>query len=120
MILDLGDSVIEIKGSLMILSRDLPSKIIIRDRGIPGITGPDIEIDVNKLLDSIHQEAIKNASATPNTNLAILLSQMDVPTLRRDTSKIENLRWLDRNLVIRNGTHRAFSEATTLIRKMLK
>ena len=30
---------------------------------------------------------------------------MDVPLMRRDTSKMENVRWLVRNLPIRNYNH---------------
>jgi len=33
---------------------------------------------------------------------------MDIPESRRDTTKLENLRWLERNLAIRNRKHADF------------
>ena len=35
---------------------------------------------------------------------------MDVPTIRKDLSKIGNIRWMLRNLSIRNGKHPLISE----------
>jgi hypothetical protein len=32
-------------------------------------------------------------------------SDMEVPAMRRDTSKIENVRWLSRNILSRNSLH---------------
>ena len=54
------------------------------------------------------------------TELSSLLETMDIPILRRDISKPENLLWLSRNLVIRNGTHPDFNRANTLIKILLR
>ena len=35
---------------------------------------------------------------------------MDVPAIRRDLSKMENVRWMLRNLAIRNGEHPLIAE----------
>ena len=35
---------------------------------------------------------------------------MDVPAIRKDLSKMENVRWMLRNLAIRNGEHPLISE----------
>ena len=32
-------------------------------------------------------------------------SDMIVPAMRRDTSKIENVRWLSRNILVQNSLH---------------
>lgn len=38
-------------------------------------------------------------------DLEKILEKMDVPALRQDVSKQENLKWLLRNLSINNGDH---------------
>lgn len=38
-------------------------------------------------------------------DLEKILENMDVPAMRRDVSKQENLKWLLRNLAINNGDH---------------
>ena len=40
--------------------------------------------------------------------IIIIPKDMHVPSTRRDTSKIENLRWLNRNLWIQNSKHPEF------------
>ncbi len=50
--------------------------------------------------------------------LQILLVGMDVPFLRRDTSKPENVEWLRRNLGIQNKAHTNFSLAEELIKAL--
>lgn len=49
-----------------------------------------------------------------------ILDDMDVPPLRRDVQKIENLRWLLRNLFIRNMGHPDFTEAIQIIGNRLR
>lgn len=44
-----------------------------------------------------------------------LLDRMDVPEQRKD-----DLRWLVRNLAVRNGKHPDFPEAQQLIRQLLR
>jgi hypothetical protein len=38
----------------------------------------------------------------------LIPDDMDVPLIRKDTSKNENVRWLLRNLAIRNSNHPDF------------
>jgi len=54
------------------------------------------------------------------SRLADLLDGFDVPAMRRDITRQENLWWLLRNLPIRNSRdHAGLAEAMTLIREML-
>lgn len=52
--------------------------------------------------------------------LLILLRDMDIPQMRRDVSKPENVRWLMRNLHIRNLDHPSVFEALAILGKMVK
>ncbi len=52
--------------------------------------------------------------------LKTILDQMNVPALRHDTSKLSNLRWLNRNLAINNGQHPLFQTAAELTIWLLK
>ena len=52
--------------------------------------------------------------------LNLLLEQMDVPEMRRDTASPANIRWLNRNLGVRNRDNPAFKPATALIRWLLR
>ena len=44
---------------------------------------------------------------------------MDIPAMRRDTSKPENLKWLIRNLAIRNSNHPDFKKVIEELKKSL-
>lgn len=48
-----------------------------------------------------------------------ILSTMDIPQMRRDINNDNNLRWLQRNLPINNGTHPEAGEALLIIRNLL-
>lgn len=48
-----------------------------------------------------------------------ILDGMDIPESRKELTA-GNLFWLSRNLVIRNGMHKDFSEANKLIIKLIK
>ena len=52
--------------------------------------------------------------------LKTMLDQMDVPEFRRDTSRLSNLRWLNRNLAINNGQHPLFQTAAEMTLWLLK
>ena len=52
--------------------------------------------------------------------LKTILDQMDVPEFRHDTSKLSNLRWLNRNLAINNGQHPLFQTAAEMTLWLLK
>ncbi len=48
----------------------------------------------------------------------VIIEDMDVPEMRKDLNKLGNLRWLQRNLLIRNGNHPRATEAVEMIAKM--
>lgn len=52
------------------------------------------------------------------TRLGVLLDRLDVPDGRRSLTAV-NLRWLQRNVAIRNSTHPEFSTVTHLIQHCL-
>ena len=49
-----------------------------------------------------------------------ILATMDIPQMRSDITQTQNLRWLQRNLQVRNGTHPNTGEALLIIRDILK
>ena len=54
------------------------------------------------------------------TQVLEILNEMDVPDMRKDLNKIGNLRWLQRNLLIRNGNHPKAVEVVEVIAKMAR
>jgi len=50
--------------------------------------------------------------------LGTILAQMDVPKMRKAMTA-ENLRWLNRNLAIKNKSHPMFETAQTLLREIM-
>lgn len=57
--------------------------------------------------------------ARKKSALRTILGQMDVPPMRTQLRRTD-VRWLGRNLQIRNGDHPMFETASGLIRWMLK
>ena len=53
-------------------------------------------------------------------SLTVLLEKMDVPNMRRDVTVASNLRWLQRNLAVRNSQHPNMSAVRVLIRDLLR
>ena len=53
-------------------------------------------------------------------SLTVLLENMDVPNMRRDVTVASNLRWLQRNLAVRNSQHPNMSAVRVLIRDLLR
>ena len=47
-------------------------------------------------------------------------TDMDVPEMRRDTSKTENVAWLIRNLAVRNSRHPEFNRVMEELREERK
>ena len=74
--------------------------------------------------DAVHlMEELEPFSVTldrKRSALKTLLEGMDVPELRRDTSKRSNIHWLNRNLRIGNGEHPMLPTANSLVRWLLK
>ena len=58
---------------------------------------------------------VEKFEESEEVELARLLDCMDVPELRLDISKIDNVRWLLRNLEINNSHHFNLSRARTLL-----
>ncbi len=52
--------------------------------------------------------------------MVLIPEDMDVPINRRDTSKPENVRWLVRNLPIRNSAHPSFDEVWQVLRLLVR
>ena len=52
-------------------------------------------------------------------NLIAILEDMDIPEMRRDVSNLHNVRWLNRNILIRNGHHPKIKEAMDGIKRIL-
>ena len=47
--------------------------------------------------------------------LATMLDMMDVPEMRKDVTNLSNVRWLNRNIGVRNGKHPMFKSALGLV-----
>jgi len=52
--------------------------------------------------------------------LQLILSSMDVPEIRQDLSRLANVRWLQRNLGVRNGGHPQLKECFAMLRLLAK
>ncbi len=71
------------------------------------------------LADSDKKDGERKRMNTFQENTLIeILADMDLPSLRRDFSKPENVRWLLRNMAIRNRGHKDFSTAFTILKKI--
>ena len=49
-----------------------------------------------------------------------LPKDMDIPDRRRDVAEPENVRWLLRNLSVRNGNHPQFKITIEFLKKLVK
>ena len=52
--------------------------------------------------------------------LTVVLEGMDLPAMRRDVTSEGNLRWLLRNIMVRNNNHPQVSEARSLLKTLLR
>ena len=50
----------------------------------------------------------------------VIIEDMDIPEMRKNLNKLGNLRWLQRNLMIRNGNDPRATEAVEMIAKMAR
>jgi len=48
-----------------------------------------------------------------------ILNTMDIPDMRKDLNQV-NIRWLNRNILIRNSEHPEIERAIKIIRGLLK
>ena len=49
-----------------------------------------------------------------------ILESMDVPEMRKDVTNNSNLRWLNRNIMIRNGEHPKAVTALVLAGRLIR
>ena len=52
--------------------------------------------------------------------LKTVLESMDVPEMRRDTSRFSNIRWLGRNLKINNRNHPMVETAVEMVEFLMR
>ena len=52
-------------------------------------------------------------------DLERVLLEMDIPDMRRDLSRASNLRWLLRNIRVRNGNHPRIAEVFEELKRLL-
>lgn len=52
--------------------------------------------------------------------LKTVLESMDVPEMRRDTSRFSNIRWLGRNLKINNRNHPMLETAVEMVEFLMR
>ena len=52
--------------------------------------------------------------------LKTALESMDVPEMRRDTSRFSNIRWLGRNLKINNRNHPMLETAVEMVEFLMR
>ena len=69
----------------------------------------------------VYEQNLKDFQRLQRKALVLeMLNEMDVPETRKDLNKLSNLRWLQRNLLIRNGNHPKAVEVVETIAKMAR
>jgi len=72
-------------------------------------------------MQAVYEQNLKDFERLQRKALVLeILNEMDVPETRKDLNKIGNLRWLQRNLLIRNGNHPRAVEVVETITKMAR
>ena len=72
-------------------------------------------------MQKVYEQNLKDFQRLQRKALVLeILNEMDVPETRKDLNKIGNLRWLQRNLLIRNGNHPRAVEVVETITKMAR
>ncbi len=72
-------------------------------------------------MQTVYEQNLKDFQRLQRkTQVLEILNEMDVPETRKDLNKIGNLRWLQRNLLIRNGNHPRAVEVVETITKMAR
>ena len=72
-------------------------------------------------MQTVYEQNLKDFQRLQRkTQVLEILNEMDVPDMRKDLNKIGNLRWLQRNLLIRNGNHPRAVEVVETITKMAR
>ena len=72
-------------------------------------------------MQTVYEQNLKDFQRLQRKTLVLeILNEMDVPETRKDLNKLSNLRWLQRNLLIRNGNHPRAVEVVETITKMAR
>ena len=81
----------------------------------------DIKELTHTEMQAVYKQNLKDFEKLQRKALVLeILNEMDVPDMRKDLNKIGNLRWLQRNLLIRNGNHPRVVEVVETIAKMAR
>ena len=54
------------------------------------------------------------------SQLREILEEMDIPEFRKNINMFNNLRWLSRNMLIRNTNHPKGLQAIKIVRKLMR
>ena len=69
----------------------------------------------------VYEQNLKDFQRLQRKALVLeMLNEMDVPETRKNLNELANLRWLQRNLLIRNGNHPRAVEVVETITKMAR
>ena len=69
----------------------------------------------------VYEQNLKDFQRLQRKALVLeILNEMDVPEARKNLNELSNLRWLQRNLLIRNGNHPRAVEVVETIAKMAR
>ena len=72
-------------------------------------------------MQAVYEQNLKDFKRFQRKALVFeILEEMDVPDERKNLNKLANLRWLQRNLLIRNGNHPRAVEVVEFIAEMAR
>jgi hypothetical protein len=69
------------------------------------------------MIRPLHKGAIDFPLSGPR---GVLMRSFDVPDSRRDITNLSNVRWLLRNLRVKNSTHKKIDETLDMLKKQFK
>ena len=72
-------------------------------------------------MQAVYEQNLKDFKRFQRKALVFeILEEMDVPDKRKNLNELANLRWLQRNLLIRNGNHPRAVEVVEFIAEMAR
>ena len=72
-------------------------------------------------MQAVYEQNLRDFEKLQRKALVLeILNEMDVPETRKNLNELANLRWLQRNLLIRNGNHPRAVEVVEVIAKMAR
>ena len=72
-------------------------------------------------MQTVYEQNLKDFQRLQRKALVLeILNEMDVPETRKNLNELANLRWLQRNLLIRNGNHPRAVEVVEFIAEMAR